>query len=316
MMKSICSSISCCFFALMFLTATTFAQSGEKDDASNYPFIPGEMYRMPTHFGPSTGPRRGEHGQKFVNKDAPKTTSITVSFLTNGDQLKRFLPEGFSLDGEPVVTVGASYITEIPWLAGRGYNTLGVSFPVVFNGAQDRARGRFLLVLWENLTDPILTGREELGFAKVYAELPEPRVYDGDIHVSASWMGFKFLDMQVSDMEPVSLDELPSNNDGTSADDGMLRGTLHYKYFPRTGEWGKADVAYPVLTPSGHSHSILKERRQGDGNVTFHAARWEDMPTQYQIVNAFANLDIKEFRGATMTRRVGGGDLSYQRILR
>jgi hypothetical protein len=40
------------------------------------------------------------------------------------------------------------------------------------------------------------------------------------------------------------------------------------------------------------------------------------MPTQYQIVNAFANLEVLEFRGATISRRVGGGDLSSQRILK
>ena len=55
---------------------------------------------------------------------------------------------------------------EIEWLAGRGYNTLGVSFPAVFEGEVDRATGSLLTVLWENLTDPILTGREELGFSK------------------------------------------------------------------------------------------------------------------------------------------------------
>ena len=40
------------------------------------------------------------------------------------------------------------------------------------------------------------------------------------------------------------------------------------------------------------------------------------MPTQYQIVNAFAGLEVKEYRGGTITRSVGGKDLSDQRILR
>ena len=314
-MKSFFSAFVSCLFAVASSTATTFAQTAENDDTLNYKFIPGEMYRMPTHFGPSTGPRRGEHGQKFVNKDAPKTTSVSVSFLTNAEQLERLLPAGFRLDGEPVVSVGASYIKEIPWLAGRGYNTLGVSFPVIFEGEKDRAQGRFLLVLWENLTDPILTGREELGFSKVYAELPEPRFYAGDIHVSASWMGFKFLDMQLSGMEAVPLNDAAPGSNDEAEDDGMLRGTLHYKYFPRTEEWGTADIAYPVISPSGYSSSVLQQRLRGDGTVTFHPARWEDMPTQYQIVNAFASLEVREFRGATLTRRVGGGDLSQQRIL-
>ena len=30
----------------------------------------------------------------------------------------------------------------------------------------------------------------------------------------------------------------------------MFTGTLHYKYMPRTDEWGAPDVASAVLTPS------------------------------------------------------------------
>ena len=81
---------------------------------------------------------------------------------------------------------------EIEWLAGRGYNTLGASFPVVFQGTRDYAEGHFLTVLWENLTDPILTGREELGFAKIYCELPEPIVLGDSVECHASWLGFRF----------------------------------------------------------------------------------------------------------------------------
>ena len=77
-----------------------------------------------------------------------------------------------------------------------------------------------------------------------------------------------------------------------------------------------AGVSYPVISPSGISNAVVQERLRGAGTLKFHKARWEDMPTQYQIVNAFAEPEIREFRGATLTRRVGGGDLSNQRILR
>ena len=92
------------------------------------------------------------------------------------------MPEHFEVGAEPVVSVSASYMTEIEWLAGRGYNVLGVSFPAIFNGERDRAEGGLLTVLWENLCDPILTGREQLGFSKIYCELPEPVVLRGDTH--------------------------------------------------------------------------------------------------------------------------------------
>ncbi len=280
----------------------------------SYTFDPDAMYRMPTHFGPRTGPRRGPNGETFDNVGAPQKKTIAVSFLTNAEQLAALLPEGFSLNGEPVVTVAATYITEIPWLAGRGYNILGVSFPARFEGREDRASGSILLVLWENLTDPILTGRDELGFSKIYADLPEPRVYEGETHVTASWMGFKFLDMSVKELQEVPV----ADGGSTAADrtDGELSGTLHYKYIPKTGEWGTADVHYAVLSPSGNTNEVPKGAWRGEGTLQFHRARWEDMPTQYNIVNALADLEIKEFRGARISTAVGGKDLSDQRILR
>ncbi len=276
-----------------------------------YPLDPNKMYYMPTHFGPRTGPRQGPDGRKFECIDNPYGTAYSVSFLTNAQQLEAFLPPGFSLDGEPVVTVFTNHMTEIEWLAGRGYNVLGVTFPVRFAGERDQARGSFLTVLWENLTDPILTGREEIGFSKIYCELPPPTHLRGHYHLIASWLGFKFLDIHISDLRELSCEEIQTQQASSTSD-----GTLHYKYMPRTGEWGTADVAYPVLTPAGNSNQRILEQQMGSGNIQFHRARWEDMPTQYNIVNAFADLEILEYRGASLTKTVGGKDISDQRILR
>ena len=55
---------------------------------------------------------------------------------------------------------------------------------------------------------------------------------------------------------------------------------------------------------------------RGEGVVQFHQAAWEDLPTMYPIVNAFADLEVKEYRGASVTKAVGGKDLGDQRILR
>ena len=277
-----------------------------------YIFQPGKMYRMPSHFGPSLGPRQGENGRKYACKDTPKTTTYTVSFLTNSEQLEELLPEGFELSAEPIVTVELSYMTEIEWLAGRGYNILGVSFPVIFNGKQDRAAGKFLTVLWENLADPILIGREELGFAKIYCELPEPRVYQGKIHCIASWLGFKFMDLKMGNMKKLASEEVKALASKPPDDDGIL----HYKYIPRTGEWVNPDISHAVLTPSHTPNIVVKEKWEGDGTVQFHKATWEDLPTTFHIVNAFHALEIKEYCGASMSNSIGGKDLSDQRILR
>ena len=186
------------FAALVMLSAIpAFAQAPE-----NYVFIPGEWYRMPTHFGPATGPRKGPQSQGLrLDQRSPKNTALTVSFLSKREQMQKLLPPGFTVAGEPVVSVTMTYMTEIPWLAGRGYNTLGVSFPVEFTGKQDRARGTFLLILWENLTDPIITGREELGFSKLYAELPPARMFADTARVTASWLEFPFLEMEIKGLD-------------------------------------------------------------------------------------------------------------------
>ena len=100
-----------------------------------------------------------------------------------------------------------------------------------------------------------------------------------------------------------------------SRGDNALTGMLHYKYVPKTGAWGEADAAYAVLSPDAGPPPPPEAFYRGEGEVAFHRARWEDLPTQYMIVNAFHELEIKEYRGATIQRRVGGGDLIGQRIV-
>ena len=276
-----------------------------------YHFQAGRMYRMPTHFGPRAGPRQGPDGRQFENSDSPRITRISVSFLSNSAQLEALLPPGFALDGEPVVTIAASYMTEIEWLAGRGYNTLGVSFPARFQGKEADVGGSFLTVLWENLADPIITGREELGFAKIYCELPPPIALNGGYRLTASWLGFQFLELEATDLRRQSDEEIDDFIQSQTSD-----GLLHYKYMPRTGEWGQADSAYAVLTPAAAPNQKIQERWLGTGRAQWQPARWKDMPTQYNIVNRLAELEIREVREASLVKTLGGKDLSDQRILR
>ena len=48
----------------------------------SYTFIPGKIYRQPTHFSPQAGPRQGEDGRLFdeENKQWPKQTDWAVNF--------------------------------------------------------------------------------------------------------------------------------------------------------------------------------------------------------------------------------------------
>ena len=74
----------------------------------SYEFDPSAMYRMPSHFGARTGPRRGPNGERFDCIDNPRTTSYSLSFLTDAAKIEALLPPGFSLRGEPVATINAA----------------------------------------------------------------------------------------------------------------------------------------------------------------------------------------------------------------
>jgi hypothetical protein len=154
----------------------------------SYHFEAGRIYRMPTHFGPAPGPRQFPDDVVVDPKRSPRRLSTSVSFLTDPAALERHLPDGFTLAGEPVVTVEFHHMTDIDWLAGRGYTMIWVSWPATFRGQRDRATGKFLAVVWENLADPIITGRCEIGHPKLYAEIAEPRRWNGAQICTAGWM--------------------------------------------------------------------------------------------------------------------------------
>ncbi len=260
--------------------------------------------RMPFGFGPMPGPRQGPDGKPFNWSRTPRRTAVAASFLTDAALLADLLPPGFALVDEPVVTVELQFLRELEWLGGRGYNILGVKFKARYEGAADTATGPFLCVMWENLADPILSGREELGYAKLYAELPEARVLR-DRHVfSAGWLGHPFFRLELRDLTPTKPPP-PSTDDGV----------LHYKYVPRTGSEGGADIACATLTPAGPSPSVDSHQAAAAFDLAFLASSWEELPTMAHIVNRLAALPIRELRGASISETRGGRDLSDQRSL-
>ncbi len=265
---------------------------------------------MPTHFGPAPGPRQGEEGNVLFSAERPETTMVSVTVEAERAQLAEMLPPCFEVGQDSFLTLLFCYMTDIPWLAGRGYNTLGVTIPAVFKGRHDTARGDFLLVLWENLADPIISGREELGFAKVYCELPPPTIEKGRMSCTASWLGFTFLDLHIAHARPAGKEDIEALGAGKS------EGLLHYKYIPATQDWGEADAAYAVFTPAFDPYRRVVEIQAAEGSFEFHKASWQDLPTLYHVVNAFYDLRTAKVGKATIIKTRGAKDLRDQRILR
>lgn len=276
-----------------------------------FEFKPGMLYRMPVHFGPTAGPRQGPKGEKFDWTHAPKKTAVSLSFLSDAKALDAILPAPLELAGDPVVTIEIAYMTELEWLAGRGYNTIGVRFPARFRGTADDVTGNFLAILWENLTDPILSGRDELGFSKLFCDIPPPRVLRGRHIYNALWLGHEFFTFEVEGLVESTAAEfakataLPRND-----------GLLHYKYVPRTGRPAEEGLASVTHTPITGSKAVVDRVMRGKGSHQFVQSTWEQLPTMYHVVNALGALPVLERRDAWLVQSHGGKDLGDQRELR
>ncbi len=82
------------------------------------------------------------------------------------------------------------------WLGGGGYTHLGLYVHGVQYVKKDGTTisGTYLPVLFENLTDPIVSGREELGMPKLFCDI-ETSDQDNAYRVAASWRGAPFIEL-------------------------------------------------------------------------------------------------------------------------
>lgn len=277
------------------------------------------MYRMPTVFGPSVGPRQGPGGRRF-NGEWSRAQTVGISYRTDKDALARFLPRGFEPADDPIVRVQCNFNTDFAWLAGRGYNFAEVLFAAVFDGEEDHVEGDFVAVMWESKADPILPGRDEIGLPKLFADIPDLEVGGTGPHVRASWEGFEFLTLE---LDGYTLPPWPTEKEETAEivrlgiGGSSGRSRMYHKYIPRTGEWDQADADYmTVSAPSNYEMRVL-ETWEGDGHVVWNDARWEDLPTFVQVVNGMASLPVLEVTNASIARAmVSFNDLRDQRIMR
>lgn len=275
---------------------------------------PDFRYRMPVVFGPAVGPRQKSGGGMWTAEETGTMHSewMAVTYRTDAEKLEKLLPPGMSLRGEPLLSVSCAWFKNLYWLAGRGYGILAIDFPVTYKGKNEMLEGSFCPVLWEGEPDAILTGRDEMGFPKLFCDMPEIS-WDRDKGVAsceASWFGFKFFDIQLTKlMEDEAPPSLPGSGGGAA---------MYYKYVPKThpGKGGGADVAY-VTTPAprpgeGKPDAISFDgfdfkRWKAEGQVNWHRATFEQLPTTFHIVNTLADLPCHEVVKAEMVTFSGPG---------
>jgi acetoacetate decarboxylase len=252
-----------------------------------FKFDPNSSYMMPAHFGP----RRFSPKSSGWYRDV---TAMVVSYLTDRELLAAYLPEPFEVAEEAVLTVTYACNKEVDWLAGHGYNLLAVSAAAVFRGEKETLEGNYTLVMWENLTDPILTGRELQGIPKIYADIQDHSIIGGEWHTNASHFGHKIVDMFVSDLREPTPEEVEAYRQVSEGKDNPMA----WRYFPGVSGFGQS-VSEPTTFPS---HSELSDVQVGQGRVDWQHLTWEQNPTQFHIVNALAELPVLAWLPAMVTK--------------
>lgn len=242
-------------------------------------------YVMPAHFGPRPMNRKASGWYRDV-------TSMVLSYRTDRDALAKYLPAPFEVGEEAIISVFYARNRQVDWLAGHGYNMIAVNASVVFNGEKDQLKGQYTLVMWENLADPILTGRELQGIPKVYADIPDHSVIAGDWSASASHFGHKIVDMSVSNLRDATEEEIKAGEDEQAEDVPMA-----WRYLPGVSGFGRT-TSEPTVYPSQNEFTSI---RVGEGSINWHELTWEQNPTQFHIANALAGLPILEQKPALVT---------------
>lgn len=248
---------------------------------------PQGSYMMPPHFGQRPFSPKSSGWYRDV-------TSMSVSFITDAERLGRYLPDPFRPAQLPVVTITYARNRDVDWLAGHGYNLVAVNAAASFEGEHDQLAGSFCLVMWENLADPILTGRELQGIPKLYADIEEHRIENGRWSTRVSHFGHGFLDLAVDGLRPPTEEEI-------AADAAAREGRDHpmaWRFLPAVGGFGPCVSEFTTYP----SENVIEEAWVGTGEFSWQALNWEQNPTQFHIINALGGLPVLESLPAIVTR--------------
>ncbi|KAF2632873.1 FAD/NAD(P)-binding domain-containing protein [Macroventuria anomochaeta] len=286
----------------------------------------GLFWRMPTSFGPMPGPRQDFHGR---SRDGSKATfkTTSVKFKSSRTVLQNLFPteklKFASTDTVVYATFTATQLDNLEWLGGRGYSHFGLYVHGVqyTKGNGETVTGTYLPVLFENLADPILSGREELGFPKLFADLDIQ--LDGNTwSLKASWMGSKFATVTLSDpTEPLTNDDAaPQQGQApVPADEGLF----FHKHIPATGsigskERGQADVEYTAFLPNEADaktveRKVSKTLKAKNAQIQFDALDWKALPTLHHAVARLQEVPVYEVVEAKIVEGTGVSDVSSVR---
>ncbi|CAI6101086.1 unnamed protein product [Clonostachys chloroleuca] len=278
---------------------------------------PNLYWRMPISFGPFPGPRQTFEG-KPRNATHSTFTTASVKFKTSRTILQNLLPSTSFRFKSPGTFAYASFsqttLNKMEWLGHSGYRHFGLYIHGVQYTLKDGTtlNGTFLPLLFESLTDPIVSGREELGMPKLYCSIDIWR-RKTSYRVQTGWQGAQFGSMTLEGLSEVGVDGVKGTIGGED-DEGIFA----YKYIPKVGERGKADVEHATFVPHAEESKVVPSTVQKvwiaeKGGFSFAALDWDALPTLHHVISRLAEIPVYEVVGAKVVEGLGVPDVSSAR---
>lgn len=125
--------------------------------------------------------------------------SLVLQYETDPDAIPPLLPEPFRSGKSPTVSVLFNDNNGVDFMAGGGYRLAAVSVAAQFDGAAGHLEGDYVLVMPEDSTLPILSGREWLGMPKIFSDISSIRIMnDGHLRCEASLWGHLLFGIDIA----------------------------------------------------------------------------------------------------------------------
>ncbi|KAK4542358.1 hypothetical protein LTR36_006814 [Oleoguttula mirabilis] len=292
-------------------------------------------FRSPLSFGPSPGPRRplgldpSSPTVQSLRKSNPETSATyAIRFRSSRTYLQNLLPPGFAFSTPGTLvfaSVVCSTLSGMTWLGGGGYSHCGLYIHGVNYTKRDGSKiyGTFLAVLFEDLVDPILTGRDELGMPKLFADIGIAHHGEvGDCTISLGWRGVEFGEFEISKLEKeqptlngIDLAEAPQRGPGPPPPPPE-QGLFLYRYVPAVGEPGKADAEYAVFVPKPEPAAGAEAPETyvtKTASLKFNARDWRSLPTLHNVAKGLADVPVYGVEEAKLIKGRGVDDVSGAR---
>jgi acetoacetate decarboxylase len=211
-----------------------------------------------------------------------------------------------------VASFSVETLSNMAWLGGGGYDLLGFYIHgVCVKDSNGKVRkGVYCPLMLENLTDPIITGREELGVPKLYSDIDIVE-HGSDISVQIGWRGSTYAEFSWKNLRR------KGREDAVNTEEHASEGLLVHKYMP------SHKISEPIcendvlLNKSGTTSSILSQRVSvpADTGIKIEDLGVEHLPTLHHIVSRLAELPVLEVLGGSVTEYQGVTDFSEVEIL-